>query len=58
MERGFPGGSAVKNLPAMLEMLETWVLSLGQESHLEEGMATHPVFLTGESAWTEKQGWL
>ena len=58
MERGFPGGSAVKNLPAVLEMLETWVLSLGQESHLEEGMATYPVFLTGESAWIEKLGWL
>ena len=35
---GFPGGSAVKNLPAMQEM---WVRSLGQEDPLEEGMATH-----------------
>ena len=38
MNRGFPGGSAVKNLPAMQE---TWVRSLGQEDPLEEGMATH-----------------
>ena len=35
----------VKNLPAMQE---TWVLSLGWEDPLEEGMAT-PVFLPGES---------
>ena len=35
---GFPGGSAVKNLP---EMQETWVQPLGREAHLEEGMATH-----------------
>jgi len=36
--RGFPGGSVVKNVPAVQE---TWVLSLGQEDPLEEGMATH-----------------
>ena len=36
----------VKNLPAMPE---TWVQSLGQEDPLEEGMATSPVFLPGES---------
>ena len=28
----------IKNLPAMWE---TWVLSLGWEDHLEEGMATY-----------------
>ena len=42
---GFPGGSAVKNLPAMQEAKETWVRSLGQEDLLEEGMATHSSFL-------------
>ena len=26
-----------------------WFRSLGQEDHLEEGMATTPVFLPGES---------
>ena len=31
-----PGGSVVKNLPAMQE---TWVPSLGWEDPLEEGMA-------------------
>ena len=36
----------VKNPPTMWE---TWVWSLGWEDPLEEGMATHPVFLPGES---------
>ena len=36
----------VKNLPAVWE---TWVQSLGWEDSLEEGMATTPVFLPGES---------
>ena len=31
----------VKNLPAMQEMQETWVQSLGWEDSLEEGMAIH-----------------
>ena len=35
---GFPGGSVVKNPPAMQE---TWVRSLGWEDPLEEGMATY-----------------
>ena len=36
----------VKNLPAIWE---TWVLSLGWEDPLEEGMATHSRILTVES---------
>ena len=36
---GFPGGSVVKNTPAMQEPQETQVRSLGQEDPLEEGMA-------------------
>ena len=39
--KGFSDGSAVKNLPAMQEMQETWVQSLGWEDTLEEEMATH-----------------
>ena len=43
---GFPGGSVVKNLPAMQEI---WVRSLGrslgQEDALEEEMATHSSIL-------------
>ena len=36
----------VKNLPAMQE---TRIQSLSQEDLLENGLATTPVFLTGES---------
>ena len=36
----------VKNPPATLE---TWVQSWGQEDPLEEGVATHSVFLPGKS---------
>ena len=36
--KGFPGGSVVKNLPAMQE---TWIPSLSWEDPLKEGMATH-----------------
>ena len=39
---GFPGGSVVKNLPAMQEM-QVW--SLGWEEPLEKGMATHSSIL-------------
>ena len=42
---GFPGGSVVKNLPAMQELQETWVRSLGLEDPLEEGMTTHSSIL-------------
>ena len=43
----------VKNLPAMQE---TWVLSLGQEDPLEEGMATHSSILAWRIPWTEEPG--
>ena len=33
----------------MQEMQETWIQSLGQADPLEEEMATHSVFLPGES---------
>ena len=42
----FPGGSAVKNLPAMQE---NQVQSLGWEDSLEKEMAAYIVFLLGES---------
>ena len=47
----FPGGSVVKNLPAMQEMQ---VQSLGQEDPLEEEMATHSGVLAWEIPWTEE----
>ena len=45
----------VKNLPAMQE---TWVRSLGWQDPLEEGVATHSIFLPGDSPWTEEPGGL
>ena len=41
-ERGFPCGSAGKELPAMWE---TWVQFLGWEDSLEKGKATHSSIL-------------
>ena len=49
----FPGGSLVKNLPAMQE---TWVASLGRKDPLEKEMATHSRIL----AWripTDRGAW-
>ena len=51
-EFGLPGGSVVKNLPAMQE---TGVQSLGRED-LEEGMATHSSTLFWRIPWTEEPG--
>ena len=53
-----PGGSAVKNLPAVQEMQETWVRFLGREDPLEEEMATHSSILAWRTPWTEKPGGL
>ena len=52
-DEGFPGGSDVKNLPAMQEFP---VPSLGQEDLLEKGMATHSSILTWRTPWTEESG--
>ena len=51
LTRGFPGGSVVKNPPAMQEMQ---VRSLGREDPLEKEMATHPSVLAWETPWTEE----
>ena len=53
---GFPGGSVVKNPPAMQELQETKVGSLGWEDPLEEGMATHSSILAWRIPWTEEPG--
>ena len=55
---GFQGGSAVKNLPAMQEMHEMQVQSLGWEDPLEEKMATHSSILAWRIPWTEEPGGL
>ena len=59
---GFPGGSEVKNSPAMQEM-ETWVQSLGWEDPLKEEMAKQSSILAwkiqrslaGYSPWGHKR---
>ena len=48
---GCPGGSEVKNPPAMQEMR---VQSLGREDPLEREMATHSNILAWETPWTEE----
>ena len=49
----FPGGSAIKNLPAMQK---TQVQSLCQEDPLKKEMATHSSILAWEILWTEEPG--
>ena len=49
---GFPGGSVVKNLPAM----ETQIKTLGWEDILEKEMATHSSILVWEISWTKEPG--
>ena len=55
---GFPGGTVAKNPPAMQEMQETSVPSLGWEDPLEEGVATCSSVLAWEIPWTEEPGGL
>ena len=54
---GFPGGSAVKNPPAMQEIQqETWVWFLGQKNSPEKKMATHLSILAWKIPWAESGG--
>ena len=46
---GLPGGSVIKNLPAMQETQEMQFQSLGWEVPLEEEMATHSSVLDRKS---------
>ena len=55
---GFPGGSVVKNPPAVQETQETWVQSLSREDPLEEGMATQSRILAWRIPWTGEPGGL
>ena len=52
-QMGFPGGSMVKNLPAVQE---AQVQSLGLEDPLEKEMATHSKMLAWRIPWTEEPG--
>ena len=53
--RGFPGGSVVKNLPAV-QVTRVW--PLGWEDPLEKEMATHSSILAWKISWTEEPGGL
>ena len=55
---GFPGGSAINNRPAVQELQKMQVRYLGQEDHLEKGMATHSSILAWKIPWTEEPGGL
>ena len=48
----------VKNLPAIQEIQETWVQSLGWEDPLEEEMATQFSIVASKIPWTEEPGGL
>ena len=52
---GFPGGSVVKNPPALQE---TQILSLGWKDPLEKEMATHSSILAWEIPGTGEPGGL
>ena len=56
--RGFSGGSAVKNLPAVQETQESWVRFLVQKDPVEEEIATHSRILAWKIPWTEEPGGL
>ena len=54
----FPGGSVVKNPPAMQELQETLVRYLDLEDPVEKRMATHSSILAWRIPWTEEPGGL
>ena len=54
---GFPGGSVVKNLPAVQEPQEMRVQSLDREDPLEEGMTTHSSILAWRIAMDRGAWW-
>ena len=56
--RDFLGGSEVNNPPAIQEMQEMLVPSLGQGDTPEKGMATHFSILAWRIPWTEQPGGL
>ena len=53
-----PVAQRVKKPPAMQQLQETWVQSLGWDDPLEEEMANHSRILAGIIPWTEEPGGL
>ena len=56
LKRASPGGSVERNPPAMKELQETRVQSLGREDPLEESMETHSTVLAWRIPGTEEPG--
>ena len=54
----FPGGSMLKNLPAIQEKQELWFILLIRDDPLKEGMATHFSILVWRMPETEEPGGL
>ena len=54
--QGFADSSVVKNPPAMQEMQETWIQSLGWEDSLKKGMATHSSIFAWRIQWIDEPG--
>ena len=54
---GFPGGSLVRNRPAIQETREMWVWSLGWEDPLKEEMATHASILAWKNPMDRGAWW-
>ena len=55
---GFPGGSALKNLPANAGDAGDTGSNPGWEDPLEEEMAAHPSILAWRVPWTKEPGGL
>ena len=58
LKHGFPGGSVVKNPPAVQETQEVQVRFLGWEDPLEKEMATHSSILAWRISCSEELGGL
>ena len=57
-EKGFPGGSVVKNLPGNTEDKEMGVQSLACEDPLDLPLANNSGILAWKIPWTEDPGGL
>ena len=56
--KDFLGSSAVKNLPAIQVMQETWVRPLGQEDPQRRAWQPTPIYLLEKIPWKEEPGGL
>ena len=57
-QMGFPGGSAIKNLPTNAGDIRDVDFILGWKNPLEKKMSTHSSIHAWEISWTEETGGL